>query len=87
MNYITTTDLRTQSPELIAQLKKGGKVTLIHRSSVIGVITPVVSSSRVFDVASFKKIIGNGLSVSERIHDRNKVYENHLKEKYGKRLS
>ncbi len=87
MNYITTTDLRTQSPELIAQLKKGGKVTLIHRSSVIGVITPVASSSRVFVVASFKKIIGNGLSVTERIHDRNKVYEKHLKEKYGKRLS
>jgi antitoxin (DNA-binding transcriptional repressor) of toxin-antitoxin stability system len=87
MNYITTTDLRTQSPELIAQLKKGSKVTLIHRSTIIGVITPVQTTSRLFDASTFKKVIGNGLSISKDEKERTKTYEKHLKDKYGKHLS
>ena len=38
MDYITTTQLRTQTKQLVNQLKMGKKITLIHRSQKIGVI-------------------------------------------------
>lgn len=38
MDYITTTQLRTQTKQLVNQLKSGKKITLIHRSQKIGVI-------------------------------------------------
>ncbi len=40
MQYISTTDLRTKSSELVSELKNGGKVSLIHRSRVVGEIVP-----------------------------------------------
>ena len=41
MQYITTTDLRTKTPELINTLKQNGEVSLIHRSKIVGIIKPV----------------------------------------------
>jgi len=40
MDYITTTNLKAQSSELINTLKKGGVVSLIHHSKILGVIKP-----------------------------------------------
>lgn len=40
MQYITTTELRTESPKLIETLKIGQSVALIHRSKVVGKVHP-----------------------------------------------
>lgn len=40
MNYITTTQLRTKSTELVNALSKGDSVSLVHRSRVIGKVVP-----------------------------------------------
>lgn len=42
MQTITTTELRTKTSKLVAALKAGKRVTLIHRSKIIGVFRPVV---------------------------------------------
>lgn len=56
MNYITTTELRTKSPDLIETLLKGEEVNLIHRSKVIGVIKPKTEKVKVFDARRFSKV-------------------------------
>ena len=40
MQILTATDLRTKTSELINSLLKGEDFTLIHRSRVVGKITP-----------------------------------------------
>ena len=40
MDYITTTDLRTKSSDLVNSLKNGMAVSLIHRSKIVGTIIP-----------------------------------------------
>lgn len=40
MDYITTTQLRTETSRLIDALRLGKKVDLIHRSAIVGVIGP-----------------------------------------------
>jgi antitoxin (DNA-binding transcriptional repressor) of toxin-antitoxin stability system len=44
MNYISTTDLRTKSSELIASLQQGKSITLIHRSQIVGQIVPATDT-------------------------------------------
>lgn len=56
MQYITSTDLRTQSNELINTLMQGGSVTLIHRSKPVGIIQSIKASSE-SKVIDFDKII------------------------------
>ncbi len=57
MNYITTTDLRTKSSELIETLKRGQSVDLIHRSKVVGEIKPKIYDPKPFDPDKFLKIV------------------------------
>lgn len=40
MEYITTTQLRTRSSQLVNSISKGNTVSLVHRSKVIGRIVP-----------------------------------------------
>ncbi|MBI2086209.1 hypothetical protein HYT74_02620 [Candidatus Daviesbacteria bacterium] len=40
MQFITTTELRTKSKELVKTLQEGNSVYLIHRSKVIATIMP-----------------------------------------------
>ena len=87
MNYITTTDLRTKSSDLISSLKKGQSISLIHRSSIVGKIIP----SRQGEA----KII-NGKHLADTIQQLNlpklslqeidKRYESAMIKKYGKDL-
>ena len=86
MDYITTTNLRTQSSQLIDTLKKGGSISLIHRSKIVGVIKPA-QASKSFDVEAFKRAIA-GLNLPKTsISEREKRYRDHLMKKYGKDLS
>jgi len=56
MNFITTTDLRTKSSDLISSLKRGQSVSLIHRSGIVGKITPTNNSGE--KVINVKRLVG-----------------------------
>lgn len=87
MDYITTTNLRTKSSELVKTLTKGGQVSLIHRSKVVGIIKPAPPEGKPFDLERFKRAINN-LNLPKTTHaQREKIYRTHLEKKYGKGLS
>lgn len=89
MQYITTTQLRTKSSQLVDVLKKGGSVSLIHRSNIIGTIksakftqAPPATEERLREFVKAlkpKKLIPRS--------KREEVYRRRLMEKYGKSLS
>lgn len=86
MNYITTTELRTRSSELIALLKSGESVNLVHRSKLIGEITPKDQRTKRFDAKKVEKIVNdlNLKPLSDREIERR--YRAHIMKQYGKNL-
>ena len=89
MQYITTTDLRTKSSQLVKTLRSGGSVTLIHRSKIIGEVTPK-KAVKPFTEESVKtlKRIAEELNLPKTSYkQREKIYRKHLMDKYGKNLS
>lgn len=89
MNYITATDLRTKTVELIATLKRGGEVSLVHRSEVIGIIQPIQNTPvTITDIKGFERFI-DSIKPTELIplKDREKVYRRNLMKKHGKNIS
>ena len=89
MNYITTTQLRTKTSQLVNSLKKGTRVSLIHRSKVVGVIEPAKSTEAPpINVEEFRKFL-KSIKPKKIIprSQREKVYREHLEKKYGKSLS
>lgn len=88
MNYITTSDLRTKSVELVNSLKEGKSVSLIHRSRIIGRIVPDdAEPPKVFNAAKFKKLVEKLNLPKTTYAQREKIYRAHLMKKYGKGLS
>ena len=88
MNYISTTDLRTRSSKLVDSLKQGKKISLVHRSRIIGEISPVTSDTKVFDVKRFRESLKTSNSEESLSYQkRDDVYRKHLQGKYGKNLS
>lgn len=90
MQYITTTQLRTMSHQLIQALDAGEEIELVHRSRVVGEIKPKTFVSKPFTqkdiddlIVLAKKMNLPKLSYKER--ERN--YRKHIMEKYGKGLS
>ncbi len=57
MQYITTTELRTKSKKLVALLREGHSVELIHRSKVVGEIKPKIYDPKPFNARKFLKIV------------------------------
>lgn len=89
MEYITTTNLRTQSTALVDTLKKGGVVSLIHRSKIVGVIKPK-KEPKVLTKSDIAKLIelAEKLNLSKFSYkQREGRYRKHLVSKYGKDLS
>lgn len=87
MDYLTTTNLRTQSSKLVEALKKGGTISLIHRSKIIGVIKPAVSEGKPFNAEKLQKL-AQGLNLPKTPYEkREKIYRAHLEKKYGKGIS
>lgn len=86
MNYITTTDLRTKSSELITSLLEGIEISLIHRSRIVGVIKPARQPKK-FDAKAFKEAIKNLNLPKTTYAMRERIYRKHLMEKYGKGIS
>lgn len=89
MNFISTTELRTKSSELIKSLKKGEPVSLIHRSKVVGVIKPAKPESKVFtkaDIEYLKKLAKELNLPKISYQERERRYRQHLMSKYGQDL-
>ena len=87
MEYITTTELRTQSPRLINSLKKGYNVSLIYRSRVIGEIKPKQETVKTFSSRRVGKIVNKMNLTPIPQKERKRIYEQRLREKYGKNIS
>ena len=89
MDTITTTNLRTQSSQLVNTLKKGGVVSLIHRSKVVGLIKPQkeIKVLTKTDIKLIKEMAQNLHLPKTSYIEREKLYKKHLVDKYGKGLS
>jgi len=89
MEFITTTNLRTQTSKLINTLKKGGSVSLIHRSKVVGVIKPKKQPKPLTDkdIKLLKKLAESLNLPKMSYKEREKIYREHLMNKYGKNIS
>ncbi len=90
MQYITTTELRTKSAELVDTLEQNGKVSLIHRSKVIGVIEPIEAQPKALtevDIEEIRKAAKELNLPKLSYKEREKSYRKHLMEKYGQNLS
>lgn len=88
MDYITTNNLRTQSSKLIDILKKSGTISLVHRSKIVGVIKPIVSTAGPIDINDLRKFLSK-VKLKKLVprSQREKVYRKTLVEKYGKGIS
>lgn len=84
MEFITTTQLRTQSTQLVKQLHSGAKVALVHRSQVIGSIIPSSKTAKKINVSLFKEFLDT-VKPEKLISQstREKIYTNRLLQKYG----
>ena len=89
MDYITTTNLRTQSSKLVSELKKGNSISLIHRSKVVGVITPRKEPKALTkaDINKLKKLAKELNLPKLSYSEREKRYRKHLVKKYGEDIS
>lgn len=81
------THLRTKSSQLVEQLLRGDKVSLIHRSKLIGVISPVSSQTKKFNTTEFLKTIKSIKRKRTTDKERKDTYSHHLTKKYGKDIS
>ena len=87
MNFITTTDLRTKSKDLIKALREGRSIDLIHRSRVVGEIKPKIYDPKPFDPDKFLKIVKK-LNPPKLSHKQIEArYRKAMMEKHGKGIS
>ena len=86
MDYISTTELRTKTSQLIQSLRRGDSVSLIHRSKVVGVIKPAYEP-KPFDPEAFEKLTHKLNLPKTTYKERERRYRAHLMKKYGKGIS
>jgi hypothetical protein len=92
MKYISTTELRTKSKELVKTLRdKGEEVYLVHRSEVIGKLEPYEEKDEegrkdftIKDPGKFREFL-DSFATGEKTapEERDRRYRKHLEEKYG----
>lgn len=88
MNYITTTQLRTETPELILALTNGQSVDLIHRSQVIGEVRPKkVAKTKLFNSQRMMKIVESMNLKPMTIKQAEKNYRNYMFKRHGQGIS
>lgn len=90
MQYITTTQLRTMTTDLIASLAAGESVDLVHRSKIVGKIEPKTTQSKPFT----KKDVEDLITLARKMNlpklsykQRGINYRRHIMQKYGQGLS
>lgn len=98
--YISTTDLRTKTPLIVETLKRGEKITLLHRSKLMGLIVPQVDGLQEVDsqqkkinrkknFESFMQALKEAREGAQITTDekREQIYRKHITKKYGKDFS
>ena len=86
MNYLTTTQLRTQTSKIVDTLKKKGTISLIHRSKVVGIIRPVIEV-KPFNPEAFERLVKELRLPPTTSAQRERRYRRHLIKKYGQGIS
>jgi len=88
MNLITTTQLRTNTKELVAAFLAGQELKVIHRSKIIGVFKPVENRPlKVFDAKKFGEITKKLNLPHLTEEEREKRYRSAMEKKHGKGIS
>jgi hypothetical protein len=87
MQFITTTELRTKSKELIKLLQEGRSVDLIHRSKVVGEIKPKIQDPKPFNPERFAKIVDKLNFPPLTLRQIETRYRKAMKKKHGQNLS
>ena len=91
MDFITTTELRTQSTNLVNTLASGKSVKLIHRSKIIGDILPKNTTTQpdfdAHDLEKASQAAAQKFSIPYNLETRDKLYRKRIMAKYGKSLS
>jgi len=90
MEFITTTQLRTMSPQLLAQLSLGRSVRLLHRSKMVATIKPAEPESKILTAKDVEEIMQiakeiNLPKLSDKEIDRR--YRAAMMKKHGQHLS
>lgn len=87
MDSITTTNLRTQSSELVDTLKKGGVVSLIHRSKIIGKVIPDTNTElKTINAKKLETKINKLRLPSLTLKEIDRRYRIEMEKKHGKGL-
>lgn len=87
MHYITFTELRTKTPELVKALKSGQTVKLTYRSQPLADIEPTSQSQvKTSDVAKLEVLIKSFPYPRLTVRQARAKYRRHLTQKYGKHL-
>ena len=88
MDYITTTQLRTESSRLIEALLAGKSVDIIHRSKIVGEISPKKPTSlKVIDSRQIQKKIDKLGLPSLTVKEIDRRYRVAMTKKHGQGLS
>lgn len=90
MEFITSTQIRSQFPKALAMLRLGKTIHILHRSKIVGVIQPSENEPKIMTEAKInelKKIIKEMNLPKLSIRQMEKNYRDHIMKKYGKGLS
>ncbi len=86
MEFITMTQLRTHSPQILSQLNSGKSLRILHRSKVVGRIVPETEAAS-FNYQVHQEILKSLPTLNITAKQARAKYRQHLKKKYGQGLS
>ena len=85
---MTTTNLRTQSPLLVRLLSQGSSVSLVHRSKIVGVVSPVSGEPEPVTETALSSFLHRFRTLPLiPVARREQVYRHNLEKKYGQSIS
>ncbi len=87
MEFITTTQLRTMSPQILNQLSLGRSIRLIHRSRFVGIIQPAPKNySKTINAQTSQKKIDDLSLPLLTLKEIDRRYRIAMTKKHGKYL-
>lgn len=86
MEYITATELRTKTKELVKLLKNGNSTNLVYKSKIVGIVSPVKEERpKVVDEHFIKFMEKAPMDTVTTKKQREQIYRKHLMDKYGRK--
>ena len=87
MEYMTTTNLRTKTTQLVSALKKNNRISLIHRSKIVAIIQPIQASGKPFNAHLFAHYLKEIKLVPTSYRQKKVICQTHLNKGHGKNIS